>query len=156
MTDERTRPALRLFAAWINEQMTRRRLGKNELAELLGLSQSSVSEYTRGLRAPRLKTVRRLADAFDVPTEEILALLPTEESPAVLARYGSVSGPPASVADWMRDPDLRVLFYGITTDLTQEELDSIKPILWKEYLRVMARRGERVEGSADAGPGGPA
>lgn len=155
--DPRRRDDLVPFARWLSERMRERRLGRNQLAEYLGVSQSSISEYARALRRPRLETLRKLSTYFAVPLEELESLLPSEDFAPVMATADTARGSlaPAPVADWLKDPDLRVMFYGITQDLTAEEIESIKPILWKEYLAILARRGERHEGGGPAGPGAP-
>jgi transcriptional regulator with XRE-family HTH domain len=146
--DPRHRADLVPFARWLAERMRERRLGRNQLAEYLGISQSSISEYARALRRPRLETLRKLSTYFGAPLEELEALLPSEEFSPVMATpdTGRDSLGSAPVADWLKDPDLRLMFYGITNDLTPEEIESIKPILWKEYLAILARRGGHVEG----------
>lgn len=153
MTRDKPKPELVQFARWLRGELRARRISGNALALKLGVSKGGVSEYARAIRRPRLETLRKMAAELDTPLEDLEALLPSDEAPARSLVYGSVDAAP--VADWLKDPDLRVMFYGITHDLTPEEIESIKPILWKEYLAILARRGEGHAGGGPAGTGSP-
>jgi transcriptional regulator with XRE-family HTH domain len=59
--------------------MKARRLTNDGLARRIASSNSGVSEWTRALRMPRLETLRRLSAEFDIPLEELEAMLPSGE-----------------------------------------------------------------------------
>ena len=46
---------------------------QKELAERLGVSASMIAQYETGKRKPKLETVRRLAEALDVPMGDLVA-----------------------------------------------------------------------------------
>ena len=74
---------------------------QEELAELAGLSRKGISDLERGSRrAPRLETVRMLADALQLPDSDRAALLAAAR-PALL-RSGSDDGP--SPGSWLPFP----------------------------------------------------
>ena len=79
------RPELAAFAAWLRARMRARRMTNKSLARRMASSSSGVSEWTRALRRPRLETQRRLAAEFDVPLEELEAMLPDEAETAPAA-----------------------------------------------------------------------
>jgi len=45
-----------------------------ELADLLDLSQNSVSQYERGTRKPEIETIIKLSSIFKVPTDYLLGV----------------------------------------------------------------------------------
>ena len=70
-------------------------LSQEELAERAGLSRNSISDLERGLRqAPRLGTVRLLADALSVGEDERTSLL-TAARPTLFRDAGSGLTPSA-------------------------------------------------------------
>ena len=46
-------------------------LSQKELAEKLGVSQPSYAQYERGARNPKVETIRKIANALDIPVEEL-------------------------------------------------------------------------------------
>jgi transcriptional regulator with XRE-family HTH domain len=55
----------RAIARLVAEQRQARRLSQRELAELCGTTQSAIARVERGVRPPRLDTLRRIASALD-------------------------------------------------------------------------------------------
>lgn len=53
------------IARLVAEQRQARRLSQRELAELCGTTQSAIARVERGVRPPRLDTLRRIASALD-------------------------------------------------------------------------------------------
>ncbi len=53
------------IAGLVAEQRQARRLSQRELAELCGTTQSAIARVERGVRPPRLDTLRRIANALD-------------------------------------------------------------------------------------------
>ncbi len=74
---------------------------QTKLAQVTGISQSTISEYTRDTREPSLEALRKLAAALDVSVWTIingepLAITPleiTEDECRVVAAYRSLSVP---------------------------------------------------------------
>jgi len=50
----------------------KRALSQQELTDLSGVSKANISRIETGLQAPRAATVRRLATALNVPTEDLI------------------------------------------------------------------------------------
>lgn len=61
-----------LFGISLRETRKRRGLSQERLAELTGLSTNYVGEMERGLKAPGLPVIVRLARALDVGVNELL------------------------------------------------------------------------------------
>jgi transcriptional regulator with XRE-family HTH domain len=61
-----------LFGTSLRETRKRRGLSQERLAELTGLSTNYVGEMERGLKAPGLPVIVRLARALDVGINELL------------------------------------------------------------------------------------
>lgn len=61
-----------LFGTSLRETRKRRGLSQERLAELTGLSTNYVGEMERGLKAPGLPVIVRLARALDVGVNELL------------------------------------------------------------------------------------
>jgi transcriptional regulator with XRE-family HTH domain len=61
-----------LFGTSLRETRKRRGLSQERLAELTGLSTNYVGEMERGLKAPGLPVIVRLARALDVSVNELL------------------------------------------------------------------------------------
>jgi transcriptional regulator with XRE-family HTH domain len=61
-----------LFGTSLRETRKRRGLSQERLAELTGLSTNYVGEMERGLKAPGLPVIVRLARALDVGVDDLL------------------------------------------------------------------------------------
>jgi transcriptional regulator with XRE-family HTH domain len=61
-----------LFGTSLRETRKRRGLSQERLAELTGLSTNYVGEMERGLKAPGLPVIVRLARALDVGVNDLL------------------------------------------------------------------------------------
>lgn len=57
-----------------NLRNTREKLGLSQraLGERLGVTQQTIAQYEKAVEQPKLKTVRRLADALDVPLYKLV------------------------------------------------------------------------------------
>jgi transcriptional regulator with XRE-family HTH domain len=75
-----TRPELVAFASWLRSRMRARRMTTSALAQRIASSSSGVSEWMRAIRQPRLETLRRLAEEFATPLEELEAMLPDPQA----------------------------------------------------------------------------
>lgn len=54
------------------ELRVREKLTQGDLAELLGVSQGAVGNWERGIRYPRITTLRRIAGLFGVSIDYLL------------------------------------------------------------------------------------
>lgn len=61
-----------LFGSSLRAARTERHLSQEKLAELTGLSTNYIGEMERGLKAPGLPVVVRLARALDVTVHDLL------------------------------------------------------------------------------------
>jgi transcriptional regulator with XRE-family HTH domain len=61
-----------LFGTSLRETRKRRALSQERLAELTGLSTNYIGEMERGLKAPGLPVIVRLARALDVGVNDLL------------------------------------------------------------------------------------
>lgn len=53
-----------------------RRMTQKQLGAVSGTSETTVKQYERGVRQPRLDQLQRIADALDVPVGELLGTIP--------------------------------------------------------------------------------
>jgi transcriptional regulator with XRE-family HTH domain len=79
------------IASWIKRQLARRQWAAVDLARHTGLSTGAISEWTTGKRVPSTQSCLRLADAFGVDVDTVLAIaghrlapLPPEDPKAEL------------------------------------------------------------------------
>lgn len=56
----------------LREWRTKRALSQQELADLAGVSKANISRIEAGLQKPRAATVRSLATALNVTTEDLI------------------------------------------------------------------------------------
>lgn len=63
------------LAGWLEVEMYRLRLRQKQFAQLLGVSESRLSEILNGRRAPNLDFVKRLHTTLRVPGDKLLALV---------------------------------------------------------------------------------
>lgn len=67
--------ALKLFGKTVASLRRHRGLTQEQLAEITDLSLPTIAAIERGLRWPRLGTLRRIAKALHVPSSELLRRL---------------------------------------------------------------------------------
>ena len=63
-----------LFSRRLRELMENKRIKGHDLADMVGMSESSISCYTYGKREPKLSTVVALAKALDAPVSYLMGL----------------------------------------------------------------------------------
>ena len=68
------------FGRWLQQELDNRGWGPRQAEAYTGIGASLFSNYLRGLSHPNLRTVRRLASAFDVGEDEIEVLIPHDEN----------------------------------------------------------------------------
>jgi transcriptional regulator with XRE-family HTH domain len=64
--------AVATFSDNLREARARRGFSQEELARRSGVPRNSVYRYEAGMRDPRLQTVRRLAEALEMSTSELV------------------------------------------------------------------------------------
>ena len=62
------------LASWIRRQLARNEWNAADLSRRLGMSPGRISEWLTGKRRPSTASCRRLADAFNVDPDYVLAL----------------------------------------------------------------------------------
>ncbi len=68
--------ATRRFGAWLDATMTARGMANVELQDLIGVNNSSIGYWRRGLRIPDdWATIRALADVLDTPATQLAVLI---------------------------------------------------------------------------------
>lgn len=63
---------MKLNSTKLRNIMAKKELGVCELANKAGVSTASVSKYIRGLVAPSIKSMGKIANALDIDVEEII------------------------------------------------------------------------------------
>ena len=61
------------FGNYLTDLRTQRGLSQSELGEIVGVSNKAISKWENGEALPRLERLKRLADYFGVPVEELVA-----------------------------------------------------------------------------------
>ena len=70
------------FSVWLKAELARRKWKPRELARRAELDDGIISRALSGARVPSTKSLERIADALDVPIEEVLrqvGILPPDE-----------------------------------------------------------------------------
>ena len=60
------------FGKKIKEIRKSKGLSQRELGEKMGITQQTIAQYERAIEQPKLMTVRKLAEALDVPIGELV------------------------------------------------------------------------------------
>lgn len=63
------------IAGWLEVEMYRLRMKQKQFAQLLGISESRLSEVMNGRRAPNLDLVKRLHTTLHIPGDKLLELV---------------------------------------------------------------------------------
>lgn len=67
------------FGERIKEARKRAGLTQAELAERIGTTMQNISQYERSIRSPRIGTIKKIAEALNVPVMQIWDDLPLQE-----------------------------------------------------------------------------
>jgi len=81
--NEEWKPQTQVLGAFIRAQRTLADLSLREMATLTHVSNAYLSQIERGLQQPSVRVLRALAQALNVPADELLAeagLLPTDRA----------------------------------------------------------------------------
>ena len=63
---------MKTFSKILVELRSTKKLNQGELAQMLGVSQQTVSHWEAGKRQPKLKHAMKLCDTFNMDIEEII------------------------------------------------------------------------------------
>lgn len=66
---------VRVHGAKIRELRELRKLTGAELAESVGVDQSAISFFERGLKVPKAETLKLIADKLEVPTDDLFTTI---------------------------------------------------------------------------------
>ncbi len=118
-----------LFSIRLTKIMDEHGLNQNELANILGVSESTVGKWVLKKALPRMGIIQKLADYFNVGKSYFL-----EES----FNNGYYTDPEtAELAEKLRtDPDMKILF-SAAKDLTPEEMQQAADYV--NYLKIKGR-----------------
>lgn len=118
-----------LFSIRLTKIMDEHGLNQNELANILGVSESTVGKWVLKKALPRMGIIQKLADYFNVGKSYFL-----EES----FNTGYYTDPEtAALAEKLRtDPDMKILF-SAAKDLTPEEMQQAADYV--NYLKMKGR-----------------
>ena len=75
------------FGESLKELRLNHGLSQRELGERLGVSQQTVAQYERAEDPPKMKTIKRLADAMGMDSQEILAFAAMSQINNLLDKY---------------------------------------------------------------------
>ncbi|MGD8625010.1 MAG: helix-turn-helix transcriptional regulator [Anaerolineae bacterium] len=96
--------------AWLRGELRERRLTQTEVAVYAGVGQATISDILNKDHVPKVETLFRLADYFNVSRERVLRLaghLPADAATESSAEYGPESDPLVRelLAEFRRVPD---------------------------------------------------
>ena len=75
------------FGESLKELRLNHGLSQRELGERLGVSQQTVAQYERAEDPPKMKTIKRLADAMGMDSQEILAFAAMSQVNNLVDKY---------------------------------------------------------------------
>lgn len=67
-----------IFPFVLRRMMRRKQIRQNELSDLTGISEVSISRYVNGRRTPSVKELHKIALALDCSSDELLMVSPSE------------------------------------------------------------------------------
>lgn len=112
----------------IKEVRTARGMTQQEVADAIGIAYQNISQYERGVRTPKMDTLRKIAAVLSVDAWELAGWNPIETNPSVLAadledrieKLGySIGYEDDNTALWINYPD------GSALGVTEEDLQTI-------------------------------
>lgn len=123
----------RLFSHRLSSLMSERNINQREIAQVVGVSESTVGKWLLLKAIPRMGVIQKLADYFNVGKTYFLEA--ESEQPSYYA-----DPEVAELAEELRtNPDLRVLFSSsrnLTREQMQEAYNFIKFLKMKEENKV--------------------
>ena len=138
MTDQKTEEAKKLFASRLKAKLAERHMNQNTLAELLGMSESSIGKWTLGKSMPRtMGQIEKIASIFNVEKsyfleENLQAPAPAAEPMGLTARDERDIERFDPVKAIFDDSDVRTLARDRLKGVSKEEI-----ALKKQQLKAM-------------------
>ena len=105
--------------------MDSRNLSQNELAKYLGVSPTSVNNWCRGLKSPRMDKVDKICELFGISRSDLMNEHPDDEP----TYYIKPEAAEAAKELYERD-ELRVLF-DAARDVSEEDIRYVAALLEK-------------------------
>ena len=116
------------FAVRLRELRTARNLTQSQLAEKLGLSESGIQNYERGIRVPKCDIVVAMADLFAVSVDYILGR--SDSSRIFLSGSG-----PAHISEQAlrlvadeKNSDIRAIYEGLSR-VGDEQIEQLSALV---------------------------
>lgn len=110
----------------IRELRRARKMTMKQLGEVLGVAESTISQYETGKRQPDNEALLRLGEYFDVT---VGFLLGAEQEKA----------PTAEGEREISDSDLKFALWGDVTDITDDDLDDVRR--YAAFIKERKKRG---------------
>lgn len=107
------------FASRLRELRKDRSLRQADLASALGLAQTTIANYEQHSRFPDEKTLREIANFFDVSLDYLMGRTDIEALPQKILEYRGNTGPESSALDPVARTYLEKLMYGDKADAFQ-------------------------------------
>lgn len=124
-----------------------RKLTREQLAQLCGISSRTIVNYEAGMRRPNTAIANALATALDVPVEELLGTNSPEETKAELKRadtsdlfHEMYGGSTARRMDMILEATRHLNAEGV---LTKDEVDDFQDEMMKVLIRMRENARER-------------
>lgn len=94
----------------IQEARSKAGLTQQQLADAIGTTTQNISQYERGVRNPKIETLRKIADAFGVPVTEFLdrKLLTTVPTCELVEELEKRAGVETTIAEPYQDMQVKV------------------------------------------------
>ena len=124
------------FPVWLEATMRSRGLSQAQLARRMGVAETQVSRWRRGLAVPTVHSLQRLADTLDVPRGSL----------EQLAGYPAGSPGEPVDGDAERDAELRA-YQALLGQLLAER---VPRELWQAYLTGCASLADSLRRSFEA------
>ena len=125
------------IAGTIRRWRIARGLNQGQLADMIGVGRSAISNYEKGFRVPDLETAERLADAFGISFGE---LVEGNDLPSASTKAAKNEGP-------LPDPNISELEFALSGeihDLTEDEMQDVL-----DYVRFKRAQKARQEARND-------
>lgn len=122
---------MKLFSSRLSNLMSERNINQREIAQIVGVSESTVGKWLLLKAIPRMGVIQKLADYFGVGKSYFL-----EDEPEPKGYYTDPEV--AAYADRLKNnPDMRLLF-DAAEDMTKEDIDFVVDMI----ERLKAREGK--------------
>lgn len=117
-----------IFGKNLQYYLTKNNISQNELAKLLDVSPTSVNNWCRGLKTPRMNKVDNICRIFHINRSDLIEEHTEEEKP----NNGYYLDPGAAelAQELYERPEMRVLF-DASRKATKEDIEQVADILKK-------------------------